>query len=76
MKYTKGKLEYEGKAKRIYQVPESDDLCWIEFKDSMTAFNGEKKEELNSKGVINKKISSLIFNYLEKNNIKTRLFVS
>lgn len=37
-------LLYEGKAKRIYRT-ESADMVWVEYKDSATAFNGEKKRD-------------------------------
>ena len=37
-------LLYEGKAKRIYRT-ESADMVWVEYKDSATAFNGEKKDD-------------------------------
>ena len=37
-------LLYEGKAKRIYRT-ESADMVWVEYKDSATAFNREKRKE-------------------------------
>ena len=37
-------LLYEGKAKRIYRT-EAADMVWVEYKDSATAFNGEKKAD-------------------------------
>ena len=43
-------LLYEGKAKRIYRT-ESADMVWVEYKDSATAFNGEKKRRLQEKVV-------------------------
>ena len=41
------------------------------FKDSATAFNNKKKRNFKNKGIINNLISSDIFSYLSKNNIKT-----
>lgn len=39
----KGALLYEGKAKKVYQTND-ENIVWIEYKDSATAFNGEKKQ--------------------------------
>ncbi len=66
----KKQLLYEGKAKRIYST-EEDDLIIQEFKNSLTAFNGKKKAEIEEKGAINCEISSRLFSYLEKKGIKT-----
>ncbi|WP_338752950.1 phosphoribosylaminoimidazolesuccinocarboxamide synthase [Bacillus sp. FJAT-52991] len=56
----KGSMLYEGKAKRIYAT-KNEDIVLIEYKDSATAFNGEKKAEISGKGRLNNEISSLIF---------------
>lgn len=61
----KGQLLYEGKAKRLYATDEQD-ILWVEYKDSATAFNGEKKAEILGKGALNNKITSLIFEKLQK----------
>lgn len=53
-------LLYEGKAKRVYQTND-DQLVWLEYKDSATAFNGEKKAQITGKGRLNNEITSLIF---------------
>ena len=63
---------YEGKSKIVYRG-EDDESLLIKFKDTTTAFNGKKKEELLEKGRLNAEISNLIFNYLSKNGIKTHL---
>jgi phosphoribosylaminoimidazole-succinocarboxamide synthase len=60
----KGQLLYEGKAKRLYATDEQD-ILWVEYKDSATAFNGEKKAEITGKGMLNNKITSLIFEKLQ-----------
>lgn len=60
----KGQLLYEGKAKRLYATDEQD-ILWVEYKDSATAFNGEKKAEIAGKGKLNNKITSLIFERLQ-----------
>lgn len=65
---TKGQLLYEGKAKKLYTTEETDVLL-VEYKDSATAFNGEKKEEIEGKGILNNRITSLIFEKLRANGI-------
>lgn len=64
------KLVYEGKAKILYEGPESGTLIQY-FKDDTTAFNGEKHEVLSGKGVINNRISEYIFQKLEDVGIHT-----
>ncbi len=61
---------YEGKAKIVYETPEPDKVI-LEFKDTATAFDGIKKEEIKGKGSTNAEITSLIFEILEKKGIKT-----
>lgn len=68
-KYDKGDFLYEGKAKRIFAVKGTDKLLWLEFKDSMTAFNGVKKEEVQQKGQINTAIATSIFNFLSRHGV-------
>ncbi|GKW47596.1 phosphoribosylaminoimidazolesuccinocarboxamide synthase [Planococcus sp. NCCP-2050] len=64
----KGQLLYEGKAKRLYATDEQA-ILWVEYKDSATAFNGEKKAEIAGKGMLNNKITSLIFERLQEAGI-------
>ena len=66
----KTKLLYEGKAKKIWET-EDKDLLISEFKDDLTAFNGEKKSSEAGKGALNNKISTELFKLLEENGIKT-----
>ncbi|MCB9203146.1 MAG: phosphoribosylaminoimidazolesuccinocarboxamide synthase [Flavobacteriales bacterium] len=61
---------YEGKAKQIYSTDDENKLI-ILFKDDATAFNAQKRGTVESKGVLNNTISTMIFNYLEKNGITT-----
>ncbi|QKF64771.1 phosphoribosylaminoimidazolesuccinocarboxamide synthase [Campylobacter corcagiensis] len=70
---TKNEMIYEGKAKKMWSTKECEDYLIVEFKDSLTAFNGEKKSEEVGKGALNNKISTEIFHLLEKNYIKTAL---
>ena len=43
------KLLYEGKAKKIYETSNPNEVI-CEFKDSLTAFNGEKLQVKVEKG--------------------------
>ncbi|MFE8697064.1 phosphoribosylaminoimidazolesuccinocarboxamide synthase [Cytobacillus sp. FJAT-53684] len=60
----KGTLLYEGKAKKVYQT-NNDDIVWVEYKDSATAFNGEKKASIAGKGRLNNEITSLLFSKIQ-----------
>jgi phosphoribosylaminoimidazole-succinocarboxamide synthase len=71
--YKKGEFLYEGKAKRIFQVKGENDLLWIEFKDSLTAFNAQKKGSFEEKGVVNKRIALLTFRYLKSRGIPSHV---
>lgn len=64
----KGQLLYEGKAKRLYQTDDSE-VLFVEYKDSATAFNGEKKAEIAGKGNLNNQITTVIFEKLQANGI-------
>lgn len=66
-------LIYEGKAKKLYKVEGKDGLFLQEFKDDATAFNAEKKGQIKDKGVLNNKITTIIYEYLGKNGIPTHL---
>ncbi|MDM7274334.1 phosphoribosylaminoimidazolesuccinocarboxamide synthase [Sulfurihydrogenibium azorense] len=61
---------YEGKAKIVYKAQDPDKVV-IYFKDEATAFNAQKKDVIEGKGVINNKISSILFQILEKHGIPT-----
>lgn len=63
-------LLYEGKAKKIYQTNQSDVLR-IAYKDSATAFNGEKKATIQGKGRLNNEISAIIFKKLAESGIQS-----
>ena len=66
----KGKLLYEGKAKQIFETDGPDEVL-VYYKDDATAFNGEKKGTINSKGLLNNAISTLFFEMLEKEGVPT-----
>lgn len=73
MNETRGELLYEGKAKKIYDWPEDPALVEVEFKDSLTAFNAQKKGSFADKGAINCAITNLIYRYLGKKGITHHL---
>ena len=66
----KQELVYEGKAKRIWTT-EYPELYISEFKDDLTAFNGEKKSSAEGKGALNNEISTELFKYLNEKGIPT-----
>lgn len=61
-------LIYEGKAKKIWCTA-NPELYISEFKDDLTAFNGEKKSSESGKGALNNKISAALFEYLNSKGI-------
>lgn len=61
-------LLYEGKAKRIYATND-EQVVLVEYKDSATAFNGQKKADINGKGRLNNEITSLLFLKLKEQGI-------
>lgn len=63
-------LLYEGKAKRIYATDDTG-IVRVQYKDSATAFNGEKKAEIVGKGRLNNEITSLLFSKLSESGIKS-----
>lgn len=64
----KGQLLYEGKAKRLYAT-DNEEILFVEYKNSATAFNGEKKAEIKGKGTLNNRITTVIFNKLKEHGI-------
>ena len=66
----KGDLLYEGKAKTVFLTDNPNELL-VYFKDDATAFNGEKHDTIEGKGVINNKISEFFFKQLKDRGIKT-----
>lgn len=69
MSYQKGKLIYEGKAKRLFEVEGHPEWILQDFKDSLTAFNALKKGSFENKGALNRDITSMVFRYLERRGI-------
>lgn len=65
-------LLYSGKAKDIIATENESEILMV-YKDQATALNGVRKEHISGKGILNCRISSLIFKYLSTNGIKTHL---
>ncbi len=66
----KKEMLYEGKAKKIYATDKKDEVI-VYYKDDATAFNGEKKGQIEEKGVLNNSITAKLFELLEEKGIKT-----
>jgi len=66
------KLIYEGKAKQIFTTTKDDEII-VRYKDDATAGNGAKKGTIVNKGILNNRITSLIYRYLMSQGIKTHL---
>lgn len=68
----KGEFLYEGKAKKIY-ASELDNQVIMTYKDEATAFDGKKKGIIENKGIVNNRVSCLLFKFLEQAGIETHL---
>ena len=65
-----GEKLYEGKAKILYAT-EDPALVIQYFKDDATAFNAQKRGTIVDKGIVNNKVSSALFTYLEGRGVRT-----
>ena len=70
LKVEKGRLLYEGKAKQLFET-EDENILFVSYKDSATAFNGEKKEDIDGKGILNNKITTILFEQLKSKGIES-----
>ena len=61
---------YEGKAKKVYATDDPD-IVIVDYKDDATAFNGLKKGTIAGKGVINNRMSNMMFRLMEQHGIPT-----
>ncbi|WP_185872869.1 phosphoribosylaminoimidazolesuccinocarboxamide synthase [Blattabacterium cuenoti] len=66
----KNNFLFEGKTKKIYNTDNLNEII-IHYKDIITSFDGDKKQILNQKGIINNKISAIMFNLINSFGIKT-----
>lgn len=61
---------YEGKAKKVFVT--SDPAYYIvDYKDDATAFNGQKKGQIQGKGPINNRVTNHLMRLLESKGIPT-----
>lgn len=65
-----GKMLYEGKAKQIFMTGDPSRVV-VHYKDDASAYNGIKRAQITNKGILNNKISSIVYAYLEKEGIRT-----
>jgi len=65
-----GALKYEGKAKKMFETQDPDQLLVV-YKDDVTAFNGEKKGTIKGKSEVNCEMSARLFEYLEEKGVPT-----
>ena len=68
----KGKKLYEGKAKIIFATSDKNTVIQ-HFKDDATAFNNQKKANIEGKGILNNRISEHILSSLKEIGIKNHL---
>lgn len=61
---------YEGKAKQIFATEEADKVI-VHYKDDTSAYNGIKRAQITNKGILNNKISSIVYAFLMQVGIKT-----
>ena len=61
---------FDGKAKQLYATDDTTRVV-ILYKDDISAYNGIKKSSIHNKGILNNKISEIIYQKLEENGIKT-----
>ncbi len=66
----KKELLYEGKPKKVYLTDDPDVLI-VDYKDDATAFNGLKKGTIVGKGVVNNRMTNLVFRKLENEGVPT-----
>ncbi|MCZ7391937.1 MAG: phosphoribosylaminoimidazolesuccinocarboxamide synthase [Candidatus Methanoperedens sp.] len=61
---------YSGKAKTVFKTDAPNKLI-MEFRDSLTAFDGKKKSSAPKKGYYNAQIAAKLFLLLEEEGVKT-----
>ena len=66
----RGEELYSGKAKSVYACDQEGALI-LHFRNDTSAFDGEKVEQLDRKGMINNKFNAFIMQHLEDNGIAT-----
>lgn len=63
---------YRGKAKTVYTTDDPNRLV-LEFRNDTSAFDGEKVEQLDDKGMVNNRFNHFIMSQLEQAGIPTQV---
>lgn len=66
----KGDYLYAGKAKSVYLTDDPKKLI-LHFRNDTSAFDGEKIEQLEHKGMVNNRFNAFIMEFLEREGIAT-----
>lgn len=66
----RGEQLYSGKAKSVY-ASDQDGALILHFRNDTSAFDGEKVEQLDRKGMVNNKFNAFIMQHLERAGIAT-----
>lgn len=66
----KGKILFNGSEKKIYATENPEEVL-IHFTDVITCYHKVKRATIVGKGIITNEISSLIFQYLSKQGVRT-----
>lgn len=61
---------HEGKAKQVFATSEEAKII-IHYKDDASAYNGIKRAQITNKGMLNNKISSIIYKKLDEAGVRT-----
>lgn len=65
-----GELLYTGKTKQVFTTDNPEQII-IHYKDDALAYNGIKRAQIENKGILNNKISALIYEKLEAAGFNT-----
>ncbi len=71
----KGELIFDGKEKQVFATDDPGKVI-IRFKDVATAFNDVKTAVFPRKGIVNNRISAILFDYLGRNGIYSHFISS
>ena len=66
----KGEQLFTGKAKTVYKTDDNDKLILL-FRNDTSAFDGEKIEQLDRKGMVNNRFNAFIMQKLEEAGVPT-----
>ncbi len=66
----RGKQLYEGKAKKVFEVLGDPSKVIQSYKDDATAFNAQKRGTIVGKGIVNAKMSAMLFQLLTQKGVQ------